>query len=97
MENTAEQDEGVGLLPLLAGLALGALVSILLAPRSGEETRELIVESARDGKDVVLEAVEDFTEQIGAVVNNARTKFANALELGRETYRQEIMQKHASM
>jgi len=97
MESASTENNGTGLAPLLAGLGLGALIAILLAPRSGEETRELIVDSAREGKDVVLEAVEDLTEQAGIVVNSARKKFEGALEIGRETYRREITHKHSEI
>jgi len=35
----------------VAGVGLGAAVALLLAPRSGKETRKLIVNKAQDGKD----------------------------------------------
>jgi gas vesicle protein len=97
MERESTGYSGTGLAPLLAGLGLGALIAILLAPRSGEETRELIAETAREGKDVMLEAVEDLRDQVGTAVNGARKKFEGALETGREAYRREITQKHSEI
>ncbi|MDR0842424.1 MAG: YtxH domain-containing protein, partial [Acidobacteriota bacterium] len=37
----------------LVGGAIGAAAALLLAPRSGAETRKLIVTKAREGADVV--------------------------------------------
>jgi gas vesicle protein len=95
MRSIAEENDSPGILPLLVGLGLGAVIAILLAPRSGEETRELITESAREGTDVVLEAVHDMKDRVGIAVNSARKKFEGAVETGKETYRREIAQKQS--
>ena len=97
MERESTECSGTGIAPLLTGLGLGALLAILLAPRSGEKTRELIAETAREGKDVMLEAVGDLRDQVGTAVSGARRKFEGALEIGREAYRREITQKHSEI
>ena len=39
------------------GMALGLVVGLLLAPRSGAETRELVAENAKDAADVVKDII----------------------------------------
>ena len=42
----------------VAGVAVGAAVGILLAPKKGEDTRRLIVRQAEETRDQVVKAVE---------------------------------------
>ena len=37
----------------LAGLGIGAVIALLFAPRSGKETRDMIVQKAEEGRDFV--------------------------------------------
>jgi gas vesicle protein len=56
------REAGIG--PFLIGLALGAGVALLLAPRSGEETRRGIARRARRAQ----EAARDFVEDVSGTV-----------------------------
>lgn len=56
------REAGIG--PFLIGLALGAGVALLLAPRSGEETRRGIARQARRAQ----EAARDFVEDVSGTV-----------------------------
>ena len=38
----------------LAGASMGAVVVLLLAPKTGEQTRKLIAKKAEEGKDYVV-------------------------------------------
>ncbi len=49
----------VGVLPFLLGTAVGALLGVLFAPRSGEETRRVIGDRVRTWKDQAEETFED--------------------------------------
>lgn len=40
---------------ILGGVAAGAAVALLTAPKSGKETRDFIASRAREGKDVIVE------------------------------------------
>lgn len=97
MSNTNAESDGVGLAPLLAGLGVGAVIALLLAPRSGGETRGFLADTARDGKDVILESVEDLRRQVEMAVHSAKRKFEGAVEVGREAYRREIAQKQSGI
>lgn len=44
---------------LILGVTAGAIISLLLAPRSGEETRELVKEKASDISETVRELTTD--------------------------------------
>jgi gas vesicle protein len=44
----------------LAGFSVGAVVALLLAPKSGEETRELIGKKAEEGRDFVTTKGKEF-------------------------------------
>lgn len=48
-----ETTAGEKALFLMLGAAMGAAVALLFAPRTGEETRKLIMNKAREGADVV--------------------------------------------
>ncbi len=63
-------DGGSRLLFFLAGFGIGAIVALLFAPKSGEETRQLIGKKAEEGRDYVTakgkelrRAAEDFVEK----------------------------------
>lgn len=47
----------------LAGLAVGSVVALLFAPRSGRETRKLISRKAEDSRDYLLERGKDLRRQ----------------------------------
>ena len=47
----SKNSEGTGLFYFLAGTALGAALGVLLAPRAGEETRELLTDWMKERKE----------------------------------------------
>ena len=71
---------GAYLVAFALGAVTGAALALLWAPATGEETRRLVSEKAREGKDRVSEA--------------ARTLSA-AIERGREAYRQTGQKENA--
>ena len=80
----------------LAGLGLGAVVALLLAPRSGKETRDYIAGKAEEGRDYVKARTEDLRRQAeGAVekgkdlVTKQKELLSAALEAGKQAYQEE--------
>lgn len=59
-----DHDSSSSLLSLLLGLGVGFGIALLFAPRSGEETRELISEKAKEGVDCATEAVQELKAQV---------------------------------
>jgi len=68
----------------VAGLGLGALVGILYAPKSGRETREDIVTSAKDGTEYVKVRAREAVDQAGTFVNRGKAQAGEYVQRGRE-------------
>jgi gas vesicle protein len=93
---------GIILSFILGGLA-GAALAVLFAPRSGEETRELLEgklrESAERGKHLrdravsksreTLEDAAEYLDKQKESLEKRRDRLAAAVEAGRQAYRDE--------
>ncbi|HEX4076436.1 MAG TPA: YtxH domain-containing protein [Candidatus Acidoferrales bacterium] len=84
----------------LVGLGIGALVGILFAPKSGEETREYLTSKADEGRDYAQKKARELRERAEDLIERskeimARQKDAisstvnSAVEAGKETYKRE--------
>jgi gas vesicle protein len=80
----------------LVGLGIGALVGILFAPKSGEETREFLSQKADEGREYaqrkakeLRERAEDLVEQSKQVVARQKDSIGAAVDAGREAYQRE--------
>lgn len=68
----------------LAGLGIGALIGILFAPRSGEETRDYISKRATEGRDYVARRGREVREQAGEYVAKGKETAADYIAKGKE-------------
>ncbi len=89
-ENRASQN----LAFFLAGLGIGAIAALLLAPQSGEEVRKLLAEKAEKSRDYlsktgrqVREQAEDFVEKGKDLLDRGKEHFEGAVKAGKQTYR----------
>jgi gas vesicle protein len=80
---------------VLGGL-IGAAVALLLAPRSGEETRRLISSKTREGAEFVTGRAKDVTDRATGLIDRGkellqqqRDQLAAALEAGKQAYRDD--------
>jgi gas vesicle protein len=80
----------------LVGLGVGALVGVLFAPKSGEDTRDFLTKKADEGKDYaqrkareLRERADDLVERSKDVANRKKDSIAAAVEAGREAYLRE--------
>jgi gas vesicle protein len=54
----------------LIGMAAGAAIGLLLAPKSGKETRDMIAERARALKEAGKETVETVSSKVKSLANH---------------------------
>jgi len=98
-----EDNGGTRFLYFLTGLGIGALVGILFAPQSGEQTRDMIAGKAEDGRDYLLrrgrelrDQATDYVERSKEAVSQQREHLAAAIEAGKQAYRTEAPPKSAT-
>jgi gas vesicle protein len=80
----------------LVGLGVGALVGILFAPKSGEETREFLSQKADEGRDFAQRKAKELRERADDLIERSKDAAARgkdsisaAVEGAREAYRRE--------
>jgi gas vesicle protein len=80
----------------LVGLGIGALVGILFAPKSGEETREYLTSKADEGRDFaqkkareLRERAEDLIERSKEIMARSKDQISSAVEGAKDAYRAE--------
>jgi gas vesicle protein len=59
-----ESNAGTVALALLAGAAIGAAVALMMAPRSGQETRRVLAKRAKGLRDTAGGVLDDTTEEL---------------------------------
>jgi gas vesicle protein len=86
---------GVGC--FLAGVGVGAVVALLLAPKTGQQTRKLIVKKAEEGRDYVAskgrewrEQAEELVDKGKELVSKQKERLAEVLESGKEAARNTL-------
>ena len=92
----SESCSGEKALFFLVGAAIGAATALLLAPRSGAETRKLIAARAREGADVVANRSKAVTDMASAYLDRGkealqqqRDQLSAAFEAGKQAYMEE--------
>jgi gas vesicle protein len=85
----------------LVGLGVGALLGILFAPKSGEETREYLREKAEEGRDYaqrkareLRERAEEMVERGKEFVGEQKENISAALDAGKSAYQREKSKAH---
>jgi len=80
-------------LAFLIGFAVGAAAALLLAPQSGEETRDWIadqsrrgVKQARRGFEQASRAVEDAVERTTDVIGKGADRITDAVDATKKAY-----------
>jgi gas vesicle protein len=82
----ARDDGGAGtvVIAFVLGAVTGAAVALLMAPTTGEETRRMLSERAREGRERASEAARQARE----FAARQKQTFSAAVERGREAYEQ---------
>lgn len=77
-------EAGTVILAFVLGAVTGAAVALLMAPATGEETRRILAEKAREGRERANEAARQGRD----FVNRQKETFTSAIERGKEAYEQ---------
>jgi gas vesicle protein len=75
---------GTVVVAFVLGAIAGAAAALLMAPASGDETRRILADKAREGR----ERAEEAARQGRDFLNRQKEHFATAVERGREAYEQ---------
>jgi gas vesicle protein len=96
VEKMADDSAGSKASFFLVGLGIGALVGLLFAPKSGEETRDYLSGKADEGRDYaqrkareLRERAEDLIERSKEIMARQKDGLSAAVEAGKETYKRE--------
>jgi gas vesicle protein len=80
----------------LVGLGVGALLGVLFAPKSGEETREYLAKRADEGREYAQKRAKELRERADELIERGkdvaarkRDSLAAAVEAGREAFLRE--------
>jgi gas vesicle protein len=80
----------------LVGTVFGAVFALLIAPKSGQETRDLLTTKATEGRDYVTARSRDMRDQAEQMVGKAKDlvtqqkeQLSAALEAGKQAYQNE--------
>jgi gas vesicle protein len=86
-----------GLSSFLLGLGVGVGIGMLFAPKSGQETREIIKNKAGEGTDFLKQRSADMKQTANEWVDKGkealgrqRDNIADAVEAGRQAYRDTV-------
>jgi len=87
---------GNGALWFLLGVGIGAAVGILYAPQSGNETREILMAKAEEGREFVRkrtkeakEQAEQWAERGKDAYKSQKEQIRSAVDAGRQAYREK--------
>lgn len=75
---------GTVIVSFVLGALTGAAIALLMAPASGEETRRMLADKAREGRERASEAARQGRE----FINRQRETVTSAIDRGRQAYEQ---------
>jgi|SRR5579863_3093602 gas vesicle protein len=80
----------------LVGLGIGALLGILFAPKSGEETRDYLSSKADEGREYaqrkareLRDRADDLIERSKEIMAKSKEAVSSAIDAGKESYKRE--------
>ena len=86
-----------GLANFLLGLGIGVGVGLLFAPKSGEETRDILLSKADEGKEYLKKQASGLRETAGEmvdkgrdVINRQKDTLNDAIDAGKQAYREKV-------
>ena len=91
--------DGDDLASFLLGVGVGVGIGLLFAPKSGDETREMLRGKADEGKEYLKrrgtelrDSASDIIERGKEAISRQRDTLAEAVEAGKQAYREAVSQ-----
>ncbi len=91
------QDSGKVVLGLLAGIAIGATLGILLAPDKGGETRKRVAEGASDMQDDLEAGFDAFMDSLKQKLSAVKQEAEQAANQAKKTAETDAAQAQAGL
>jgi len=92
-----------GLASFVLGVGVGVGLGLIFAPKSGEETRELLKDKADEGKEYLKRRGSELRDSAGEiiergkeVISRQKDTLAEAVEAGKQAYREAVGQTAVS-
>jgi gas vesicle protein len=86
-----------GLSAFLLGLGVGVGIGMLFAPKSGQETRDMLRAKAGEGSDFlkqrsseIRQTASDWVDKSRDTLNRQKDTIADAVQAGRQAYRDAV-------
>jgi gas vesicle protein len=76
----------------IAGLGIGALIGVLYAPKSGRETREDLISTARDSSDYLRTRSREAAAQVNTYADRSRERVNEYVDRGRAQWDEFVKQ-----
>jgi len=97
MDNEMVNGAGSRIAYFVAGIDLGAVVGLLFAPQSGQETRDFLAQKADEGRDFAQRKAQELRGRADDLVGRGkdmvarqRDNISQAVDAGRQAYNNEI-------
>jgi len=86
-----------GLANFFLGIGVGVGVGLLFAPKSGDETRDILLNKADEGKEYLKkqasglrDTANDMVDKGREVINRQKDTLNDAIEAGKQAYREKV-------
>jgi gas vesicle protein len=86
-----------GLANFFLGLGIGVGVGLIFAPKTGEETRDILLSKADEGKEYLKkqasglrDSANDMVDKSRDVINRQKDTLNDAIEAGKQAYRDKV-------
>ncbi len=90
-----------GLANFFLGLGVGVGLGLIFAPKSGEETREILRSKADEGREFLKKQAADIRENASGMasdivekgrdaINRQRDSLSDAIQAGKQAYREKV-------
>jgi gas vesicle protein len=80
----------------VAGAGIGVVLALLLAPKSGRETREMIARTATDGRDFITNKVAEGRNMVGEKGRKIGDDFTSFVDKSKEAVQRQKEQLSAA-